>query len=145
MNSFGWKPKPAYMNWSLIFKLSLFGLAMAFATVYFIPSNIEPVCWLVIFIICAYLIARYCVSRYFLHGFLVSIVNSIWITVVHVSLFNAYIANHAKEAAMMSKMSAALSPRAMMAITGPCIGVISGLILGLFAFIASRTVKKKAA
>ena len=31
---------------------------MAMATVYFIPSNIEPLCWLVIFIICAYLIGK---------------------------------------------------------------------------------------
>lgn len=131
------------MNWSLIFKLSLFGLFMAFATVYFIPSNIEPVCWLVIFVICAYLIAKYCISRFFLHGFLVSIVNSIWITAVHILLFNTYIAGHAQEAAMMSKMPMPGSPRIMMLITGPCIGVLSGLVLGLFAFIASKMVKKR--
>lgn len=40
------------MDWKLIFQLSLFGLAMAVATVYVIPSNIEPVFWLVIFLIC---------------------------------------------------------------------------------------------
>ena len=35
------------MKWKLIFLLSLFGLAMAFATVFWIPSMIEPVFWLV--------------------------------------------------------------------------------------------------
>jgi hypothetical protein len=30
----------------------------------------------------------------------------------------------------------------MMLVTGPFIGVISGLILGLFAFIASKLVKR---
>lgn len=130
------------MKWSLIFGLSLFGLAMAFATVYVIPSNIEPFFWLIIFLICAYIIAKRCSSRYFLHGFLVSIVNSVWITTVHIVFYNTYIANHAQEAAMMAKTSFG-DPRIAMLITGPVIGIISGLILGLFAFIASRIIKNK--
>jgi hypothetical protein len=56
------------VNWKLIFQLSLFGLAMAIATVYWIPQNVEPFFWLVIFIICAYLIAKRCSDKYFLHG-----------------------------------------------------------------------------
>lgn len=52
------------MNWKLIFQLSLFGLAMAFATVTWIPSNIEPIFWLAIFIICAYLIATKCSAKH---------------------------------------------------------------------------------
>ncbi len=129
------------LNASLIFGLSLFGLAMAFATVYFIPSNLEPFCWLVIFIICAYLIAKKCSSKYFLHGLLVSLVNAVWITAVHILLFNTYIGTHAKEAAMMTKMPMPGSPKLMMLITGPVVGLISGLVLGLFAFIASKMVK----
>ncbi|MEC5142470.1 hypothetical protein [Chitinophaga sp. 212800010-3] len=130
------------MNWSLIFKLSLFGLAMALGTVYFIPSNIEPVCWLVIFIICAYIIAKKCEARYFQHGFMVSIFNCVWITTAHILLFGTYIANHQKEAEMMAKMPMPDSPRLMMAMTGPVVGIVSGLVLGLFAFVASKIVKK---
>ena len=132
------------MKWNLIFKLSLFGLAMAFATVYIIPFNVEPFCWLVIFIICAYIIAKNCSSKFFLHGLMVSIVNSVWITAVHILLFHTYIANHAKEAEMMAKMPMPEHPRLMMLITGPIVGIISGLILGLFAFIASMLVKRQA-
>ena len=132
------------MNRKLIFQLSLFGLAMAIGTVYFIPSRIEPVYWLVIFIVCAYLIAKNCDSKYFLHGLLVSIVNSIWITAAHILLFDRYISNHAEEMAMMSKSPLADNPKLMMLLTGPIIGVISGLILGLFAFIASKLVKRSA-
>jgi hypothetical protein len=130
------------MNWKLIFQLSLFGLAMAFATVYFIPSGAEPFCWLIIFLICAYLIAKKCSGRYFLHGLLVSLVNSVWITAVHILLFRHYIASHPQEAEMMAKMPVPNRPRLMMLMTGPIVGVISGLILGLFAFIASKFVKK---
>ena len=61
------------MNWKLIFQLSLFGLVMAVATVFWIPSNIEPAFWLVIFLACAYLVAKNISGKYFLYGFLVSI------------------------------------------------------------------------
>ncbi len=131
------------MNWKLIFSLSLFGLAMAFATVYIVPSNIEPVLWLVIFIVCAYLIAKNCSGSYFLHGFLVSLVNCIWITAVHILLYGPYIAHHAKEAAMMATMPMNNHPRLLMLCTGPVVGIVCGLILGLFAFIASKMVKKQ--
>lgn len=130
------------MNWKLIFSLSLFGLAMAFATVYFIPTNIEPYCWLVIFIICAYFIAKWAGSRYFWHGLLVSIFNSVWITLTHIILFDAYIANHKQEAEMMAKMAMSFQPRLMMLLTGPVVGVLSGVVLGFFSFLASRWVKK---
>lgn len=128
------------MNWKLIFQLSLFGLGMGIATVYFIPSNIEPFCWLVIFIFCAYVLAKNLDSRYFAHGLMVSLVNSVWITGAHILLFNSYKANHAQEAQMMESMP--LSPMVMMLCTGPIVGLISGVILGLFAFAASKMVKR---
>jgi hypothetical protein len=130
------------MNKKLILQLSLFGLVMAFGTVYFIPSNIEPVCWLVIFIVCAYLIAKNCTEKYFLNGFCVSLMNCVWITAAHLLLFTTYIDKHAEEAAMMATSPLHNHPRIMMAVTGPIIGVISGLVLGLFTLIASKIVKK---
>jgi len=98
------------MNWKLIFQLSLFGLAMAFATVFWIPSNIEPIFWLVIFLISAYFIAKKSTGKYFLHGLCVSLVNSVWITSVHLILFNTYIVNHPQEAAMMTDMPLQIIP-----------------------------------
>ena len=53
------------MNWKLIFSLSLFGLAMALATISLIPTNVEPGCWLVIFVICARLIVEICDGQLF--------------------------------------------------------------------------------
>jgi len=131
------------MNWKLIFLLSLFGLAMGIATVFWIPSNIEPLFWLVVFAISAYFIATRSSGRFFLHGLLVSIVNSVWVTTSHVLLFDQYIANHPKEAAMMTSMPVPGSPRLMMTVMGPVIGIVSGLVLGLFAFIASKLVKPR--
>jgi hypothetical protein len=133
------------MNWKLIFQLSLFGLFMAVATVYWIPPHLEPVFWFVIFIIAAYLIARNCTGKYFLHGFLVCLVNCIWITAAHILLYKTYIMNHPAEDARMQSlpMPWSIHPRRMMLVIGPIVGIISGLILGLFAFVASKIWKPK--
>ena len=133
------------MNWKLILQLSLFGLAMGIATVFVIPSNIEPLFWLAIFILCAYIIAKRVPAKHFLHGFFVSLVNCVWVTGSHVILFNQYVANHPQEAAMMQAMPLAGSPRLMMALMGPIVGVISGVVLGLFAFIAGKLLRSRPA
>jgi hypothetical protein len=130
------------MNWKLIFSLSMFGLAMGIATVYFIPSNVEPFCWLVIFIICAWIIAKRCSGKYFLHGLMVSMVNSVWITAAHIILFSTYIANHPQEETMMEKMPMFASQRITMVVIGPVVGLVSGIILGLFSLIASKIINK---
>ena len=129
------------MDWKLVFSLSLFGLAMAFATVFFIPSNVEPAFWLVIFLLCAFLIARSRTNRHFLHGLLVGIVNSVWVTSAHIVFFPQYIAHHPKEAAMMSSMPLPDSPRLMMACVGPIVGIVSGAIIELFTYVAGKFVK----
>jgi hypothetical protein len=133
------------LNFKLIGQLSLFGLAMAIGTVFFIPSNIEPLCWLVIFATCAWLIARRVTTKPFLHGFAVSLANCVWITSLHILLFSSYLAHHPQEAAMMKSMPLPDSPRLMMLMTGPVVGVVSGIVLGSFAFIASKFVKPAAA
>jgi len=131
------------MNGILIFQLSLFGLAMAIGSVFVIPSTIEPLFWLAIFILCAYLIATRAPGRYFVHGFLTSLMNSVWITGTHVLLFDQYIARHADEAQMMAQLNLPISPRMFMALTGPIIGIISGLVLGLFSVIAAKLIPKR--
>jgi hypothetical protein len=126
------------VNWKLIFQLSLFGLAMGIGTVFIIPSTIEPFFWLVIFLISAYFIAKRCANRYFLHGVALGLANSIWVTGSHVLLFRQYVANHPREAAMMSSMPLPTHPRVMQLIMGPIIGLVSGIIIGLLALLARR-------
>jgi hypothetical protein len=127
------------MSWKLVLKLSLFGLAMGIATVFVIPSKIEPFFWLIIFVACATIIARRAPGKFFLHGLCVSLVNSVWITAAHILLFHSYAATHAQEISAMS--NSPLPPRAMMAIVGPAIGLASGLVLGLFSFVAGKLMR----
>jgi hypothetical protein len=131
------------MNWKLIFQLSLFGLAMGIATVFVISSSIEPIFWLAIFLVCAYIIARRAPARPFVHGLMVGIVNSVWVTASHILLFDYYIVHHQQEMAMMTSMPLPDSPRTMMALMGPCIGVVSGIVLGFFSVIAARLLRSR--
>jgi hypothetical protein len=132
------------MNWKLIFQLSTFGLIMAFATVSLIPEKIEFAFWIAIFLFCAYIIAKVCTGKYFLQGFLVSLVNCVWITSAHIAFYSTYIANHPNAAHMAEQYPLLPNhPRLAMLITGPVAGIISGLVLGIFSFIASKIVAKK--
>ena len=133
------------MNWKIIFQLSLFGLIMAFGTVSLIPEKFEPAFWLVIFAFGAWVIARVCNGSYFLHGFLVSMVNSVWITAVHIIFRESYIIHHPQFASMGANMPSTLAihPRLAMLIMGPVFGAMFGIINGLFAVIASKIVHKK--
>ncbi|MDR6940984.1 hypothetical protein [Mucilaginibacter pocheonensis] len=128
------------MNWNLILKLSLFGLAMGIATAFFIPSNVEGVLWPIIFIICAFIIAKNCTGMYFANGFCLSLLNCVWIIAAHLIFFNSYMESHAKEAGMYNNNPYHISPQIAMVIIGFIIGILSGLVQGLFAFIASKIV-----
>ena len=128
------------MNWKLIFALSLFGLAMAIGSLFGL-GMIEPLLWLIIFIIYAWVIARSAPGKYFLHGFLVSVVNSVWITAIHATFFDIYAKNNPQ---FVQSAPPGMYPRVLMIIMGPIFGVLFGLVAGLFAFIASKFVKKRA-
>jgi hypothetical protein len=132
------------INWKLIFQLSIFGLIMAIATISLIPANIEPVIWLVIMILIAFIVAKKAPGKYFLHGFLISIVNSIWITIAHVLYASTYLANHPQMVSMNLQMPMIMQQhqRTTMAVLGLPFGAVFGLVLGLFCFIASKIVKK---
>jgi hypothetical protein len=122
------------MNWKLVLQLSGFGFAMAFATVFVISSSIEPLFWLGIFLYCAYAIAKRAPGKPFVHGLCLGLVNSVWMTAGHVILFDSYVARHANELAMMQ--NSPISPRLMMLVVGPGVGLISGIVIGLFALVA---------
>ena len=131
------------MNWKLSFQLSAFGLIMAIATISLIPEKVEPAFWFVIFIFCAYVIAKVAGGKYFWHGLLVSIINCVWITAAHIICYKTYEANHLDMVKMTEDMPMSNHPRLLMLLMGPLFGVMFGLILGLFSFVASMLVKPK--
>ena len=131
------------IKWKLIIQLSFFGFIMALATVFSLSALMEPFFWLIVFLFCAYMIARYAPGMYFLHGFLVGMVNCIWVTSAHILLFEFYMGNHPE---MKSFADAVMPrhPRLLMALTGPVFGAVSGVILGFLCVWAAKMLKEKA-
>lgn len=129
------------MNWRLILTLSLFGVAMAFASLFGVIGRLEPLLWLVIFIFYAWWIAKHCTAKYFLHGFLVSASNGVWISVIHAAFFSTYLKNNPDMLASYQRLPQGIRPRLMMLIVGPIIGLLTGLVAGLFAFLAAKLVR----
>jgi hypothetical protein len=132
------------MNWKLIFQLSIFGLIMAVGTTSLIPQTLEWPFWLLIFIFCAFVIAKRCTGKYFLYGFMASIFNCFWILLVHLIFFETFMRTHQMPPNAKIPVYMTIQPRVVMIVFGAIIGVVSGLVLGLFAFIASKIVKKDA-
>lgn len=127
------------MNWKLIFKLSLVGLAMAVASLFGL-GPFELVLWLVIFVLYAWLIATRAPGKYFLHGLVTSLVNSIWITAVHAIFFDLYIRNNPQ---MVQSTPPGINPRVLMIVMGPVVGAVLGVVAGLFAFVAAKIFKRR--
>jgi len=128
------------MNWKLIFQLSMLGAIMAFGTISLIPEKLEFIFWIVIWFLVAYVIAKVCTAKYFAHGFLVSIFNSIYLTIAHTLFYTSYSAHHLAASQMIP---AGANVALYMIGIGIASGIIFGLLQGLFAFIASKLVKKE--
>jgi hypothetical protein len=136
------------MNKKLIFILSLFGLLMGFATIYLVPAIYVRLFWLTVFIICPFFIAKYSTRKYFLSGLFLGLLNAAWIAVAHILFLNTFMANHPHEAELASNIATlfkipAGSIMILILARGIVVGLLSGLVLGLFAFIASQIIKKK--
>jgi len=118
---------------------------MAFGTISLIPEQFEFVFWLVIFAFSAYVIAKTNRRKFFLHGFWVSMVNSIWLTAAHVLFYSAYAAHHPQVVKAVGELPLPMHPRLLIILMAPIYGCIFGLILGLFSSIASKIFSSKIA
>jgi uncharacterized membrane protein len=112
-------------------------MAMAIVTLFGLGA-FEFLLWLVIFVIYAWIIARRAPGKYFLHGFIVSLVNSIWITAIHFAFFSTYVTNNPQ---MVEGAPPRMNPRIIMIIAGPIVGAVMGVLAGFFALLMSKIVK----
>jgi hypothetical protein len=136
------------MRWGLVLSLSMFGLAMALGTVAVIPLRIGGPLWIAIFIVTSIIVARRAGGRYFLHGFLVGLMNWTWVTAAHVVFHSTYVAHHATDIAARQAFHLPAMPVLITAIVGPVftfaqtydtpIPGLSGIIYGTLSWIGSK-------
>lgn len=126
------------MNWGLVLRLSPLGLAMGLGTLFATPASIEPACRLITSLLCAYFVARHCNDEWFLNGFVIGIVNSIWVTSVHILFFVQYMSGHDSETELVRAIPPPHFPRLMLVATGAAIGILTGILIGVLSSLAAR-------
>jgi len=132
------------MKWPLILRMSLVGLALALGSVFFVSPNIEPLLWLAVFLYYAHALGNGTRKLLFFHGILLGVLNSVWVVGVHTAFLTRYLASHPREVAMLDMVRAAkitADPRIIMAFTGITVGVLEGIVIGVFAMVAGMMVK----
>jgi hypothetical protein len=129
------------MNWKLVLELGALGIAVGFATVFFVPTQVEPLLWLIVFLPSAYVIARCTARLRFLHSLVVGLLDSLLKTTVHMMFFGSYVARHSQEIAMIRKMTTAVSPRQLIVLSSPVWGLVYGTVIGLLALLFGKFTK----
>lgn len=133
------------MNWKLVFTLALFGVAMGIAAVLgFYPPSLEWLLWLIITLFCAWVIAKKAAAKLFLHGFMVGLFDGLIVPIITAVFFSTYLANNPSYADQAKQLPAGQDMRTFSFILAPVIGVVYGLVLGFFAWLAGKIFKKQA-
>jgi len=130
------------MNWNLIVRLSFFGFLMGGLSVSVLPEVVEAVMWILVYLFSAYVIAKRCTHKFFLNGFMLSMVNSGWVTGFHVIFYKTYLSEHPASDLMYSFLPLSDFPRLGMVIMAPVFGAFFGVFLGLFSLIMSKVIKR---
>ncbi len=116
---------------------------MAIFTVFLLPYYMDIFFWIPIFLVCAFLIAKNAYDSYFLHGLWTGIAIFLWVAVIHVLLYTKYIFANGPVIGILAKLPKIASPRIMLLIYLPLLGVACGVIIGLLSVIASKFVPQK--
>jgi len=134
------------MNWKLIAQLTLLGLAMELGSVFFIPTMVEPIVWLTLYVAYAYSIGKHCRLWRFWHGLILGVLNGIWITGTHEVFRARFLERHPEELALIDVYRShgfGWSPRHIMAINGAASGLFWGVVVGVFAVVAGLMMKPR--
>jgi ABC-type iron transport system FetAB permease component len=126
------------MNWKLIIIFSGFGLVMGIASVLGFTRGVEGFLWLAIAIFCAAWISAKVSAKYFLNGFWIGLIAGVISPLTQFIFFPIYLANNPESAEAFNQIPAGLNARYFILVTAPFIGVIIGVVLGVFSWGANQ-------
>ena len=130
------------MNLNLIVRLSFFGFLMGAATVLGVSLFLAALLWLIIYSGSVIVIAKRCTDTYFLHGFMLSMLNIGWTTGFHVIFYQSYLASHHEIDLLYSMLPFSSSPRLGMIVMAPVFGAFFGVMVGFFSFLVAKVIGK---
>jgi uncharacterized membrane protein len=113
-------------------------------SIFTLAPTTEFFVWIGVTLVSAAVIGKYASGRWFLHGFILAIVNTFWITITQVLFFYTYIATHPEYIQMTQRLPEALAahPKRLILYRSPVIAILSSVILGLFSWIAGRAMNR---
>ncbi len=117
------------MDWTLIALLSSFGIIMGVLSVKGFTQKLEPYLWFLFGVISAVVLSKNIDHKTFLHGLLIGLLWGIINGLTQSSFFDTYLLNNPSLQEGFKKTTF-IQPRYFVLITGPIIGIISGLVLG---------------
>ncbi|MFQ5680067.1 MAG: hypothetical protein ACE5HP_11490 [Gemmatimonadota bacterium] len=129
------------MNWILVSLLSIPGVLMGLLSVRGHTRGIEPYLWIVLAVFATVVIARTAGERFFFHGFGVGIAWGVLNGLVAAAFFSVYARHNPETLERMGEGFAASSPRLMFLVSGPAIGLVTGLVLGTLCWGASHWIR----
>lgn len=131
------------MNWKLILNCSPLAVLMGIASLFGFTRGIEWVLWLIIAIVVAFLVARRTPSHLLPTGLMIGLTMGIINAIIQTAFFSAYLESNPDAAEQFAQAPGGLDGRIIVMVSGPFIGLLYGLVLGLFCFIAGRIVQRE--
>ena len=115
---------------------------MGASTALGISMMVTTILWLAIYGACVFVIASRCSGNYFLNGFMLSLVNIVWVTGFHVIFYKTYLTNNPAIELLYTLLPFSESPRLGMIFMAPILGSFFGLLVGFFSFLVAKVTGK---
>ena len=126
------------MNWIFISKLTCTGIAMGILTTFVgLGIPMEPILWILFYIIWIVLIVRNKINRPFLSSLIASLISGILCASIQVTFLNSYIAHNPWSANQLQGGITKLAP------TFYGIGIVYGLVFGSIVGLFSMGILEK--
>jgi len=129
--------KDKSMDWKVIIILSVIGLLMGLLSVQGFTQKIEPLLWLLFGIATSLILSRNIEQKAFLHGILIGLAWGILNGLTQSVFFDTYLTNNPSVQQNFQKKPFIL-PRYFVLVTGPIIGLITGLVLGRLSLLLKK-------
>ncbi|MDF1613308.1 hypothetical protein [Stygiobacter electus] len=126
------------MNWKLIFSLLPFGFVMGVASVFGLTQGIEWLLWLIIAVVCAFVVSRRLQTKHFPTALLVGFSMSLLNGVIQSAFFNTYLSNNTMAAQGFKQIPGGLDPRFFILVSSLVIGIVYGAVIGLFTLLVRK-------
>ncbi|QQS35788.1 MAG: hypothetical protein IPM56_16330 [Ignavibacteriales bacterium] len=131
------------INLKLILPLLFFGILMGAAGVLGLLGKYELIIWLPVFMVCAFILAKFLTAKFFVNGFVLGFLLAVLSSAIQVIFFDHYINNNPQLKSGFEKLPSPGDAKIFFIMMAPLIGLLSGITLGVFTTAFKKLIFKK--